>query len=70
MPEAAAPSPAAYPPLSPREELMLIRRACGGDYRSLCAGVRPGQGRAAECLRAHAAALSPMCQSALMGARR
>lgn len=59
-----------YPPLSPREELMVIRQSCGPDYRALCAGERPGQGRIAACLRANAASLSEACKSALLGARR
>ncbi len=68
-PAAAAPA-APHPQLSLREELMLIRRACGPDYRALCAGARPGQGRAVACLRANQASLSPACQSALIGAPR
>jgi hypothetical protein len=56
--------------MSPREELMAIREACGPDYRALCAGERPGGGRIAACLRANAASLSGACKEALMGARR
>ncbi|VTZ50959.1 Cysteine rich repeat-containing protein [Methylocella tundrae] len=68
-PKTAAPAKT-YPPLSPREEMMVIRRACGPDYRALCAGERPGQGRIAACLRANAASLSEACRTALLGARR
>jgi hypothetical protein len=49
---------------------MLIRRACGPDYRALCGGERPGEGRIAACLRANAASLSDACKSALMSAGR
>lgn len=69
---AAAPAPAtraAAPPMSPREELYLVRRSCGGDYRALCRGVPLGGGRAAACLRAHADELSPSCRRALAAAR-
>lgn len=76
-PAAASPAPApakqaaqpeAFPPLSPREELRVLRTACGGDFRALCGGVRLGEGRAIGCLRANAAALSQGCKGALMRA--
>jgi hypothetical protein len=71
---AAAPAaPAAAPaaavivlrPLRPREELLIVRSACGGDVRSLCAGVTPGGGRIAQCLATNAASLSPGCKDVL-----
>jgi hypothetical protein len=79
--EAAAP-PAGAPPaavpvrppigrvVSLREELFVIRTACGGDFRAYCAGVRLGGGRAIGCLEANAASLSPSCQGALGALRR
>ncbi len=72
-PKAATPQAApqgAYRQMSLREELRVIREACGPDYRALCAGERPGQGRIADCLRANAASLSGPCKAALIGARR
>ena len=69
-PAAKAVPPESYPPMSLREEAMLIRRACGPDYRALCAGERPGGGRIAACLRSNAASLSGPCEAALMAARR
>ena len=73
----AAPAPAgggamlrAGPPMSPRQELRIMRFACGPDYRELCGGVPPGGGRVVACLRANAAALSPPCRRALAGAMR
>lgn len=66
----APPAPAqAPPPLSPREEMALLRGACGADYRAFCHGVRPGNGRAAECLRANGQRLSPRCRTALFSVR-
>ncbi len=66
----AAPAPMhAPPPLSPREEMALLRGACGGDYRAFCQGVRPGGGRAAQCLRANGQRLSPRCRTALYSVR-
>jgi len=73
-PTAAAPAsatPAAAPtvimlrPLRPREELFIVRSACGGDVRTLCAGVAPGGGRIAQCLATNAASLSPACKDVL-----
>jgi hypothetical protein len=67
-PSAVAAAPAAQPmPL--REELMLLRQSCGGDFRALCEGVSLGGGRAIACLHAHHNALSPQCAGALSAAR-
>jgi len=66
-PAAAAPAPAVIVlrPLRPREELFVLRSACGGDVRSLCAGVQPGGGRIVQCLAQNAGALSPACKDVL-----
>jgi hypothetical protein len=63
----AAPAPAAAPAarLSPRDEMTEVRVNCGGDLQKFCATVRLGGGRAVQCLRAHAADLTPACQSTL-----
>jgi cysteine rich repeat protein len=65
-------SPAAAPatalvlrPMRPREELFVLRSACGGDVRALCGGVPPGGGRIMQCLAAQAASLSPACTDVL-----
>jgi len=65
---AAAAAPAAVlvlRPLRPREELFVMRSACGGDVRTLCGGVAVGGGRIAQCLAGQAASLSPACKSVL-----
>lgn len=67
-PQTAAPAQYAAP-MSPREQLMVLRQSCGDDYRALCRGVQFGGGRAIACLRAHAASLSPQCGQALSVAR-
>ena len=70
----AAPSAAAAPaaptvivlrPMRPREELFVMRSACGGDIRTLCAGVAPGGGRIIQCIANRAADLSPACRDVL-----
>ena len=52
-------------PLRPREELFIVRSACGADVRSLCAGVAPGGGRIVQCISSNAASLSPACKEVL-----
>lgn len=54
------------PAMSPREEMMLMRQACGPDYRRFCAGVRLGGGQALSCLANHGMSLSHACEQALM----
>ena len=63
---AAAPAPVlVLRPMRPREELFVLRSACGGDVRTLCAGVPPGGGRIMQCLASQAASLSPACTDVL-----
>jgi len=52
-------------PMRPREELFVLRSACGIDVRALCAGVAPGGGRLIQCLAAQSASLSPDCRGVL-----
>lgn len=52
-------------PMRPREELLVMRSACGGDIRSLCGGIAPGGGRIVQCLASNSASLSPACTSVL-----
>jgi hypothetical protein len=61
----AAPAVIVLRPMRPREELFVLRSACGGDVRSLCAGVPVGGGRIIQCLASQAAALSPACKDVL-----
>ena len=70
-PAAGGAAPAAAPvvivlrPMLPREELFVMRSACGGDIRTLCAGVAPGGGRIMQCVANRAADLSPACRDVL-----
>jgi hypothetical protein len=61
----AAPAVIVLRPMRPREELFVLRSACGGDVRSLCGGVAPGGGRIVQCLAAQAASISPACKDVL-----
>jgi hypothetical protein len=51
--------------MRPREELFVLRSACGGDVRSLCTGLPVGGGRIVQCLATQATALSPVCKDVL-----
>ena len=51
--------------LKPREEMALMRQACGADYRAHCNGVRIVGGGALTCLVSHASSLSPTCKGVL-----
>ncbi|MHC2466148.1 cysteine rich repeat-containing protein [Bradyrhizobium embrapense] len=62
---AAAPSAIMLRPLRPREELFVLRSACGADVRSICGGVQPGGGRIVQCLATNAGSLSPACRDVL-----
>ena len=53
-------------PMLPREELFVMRSACGADIRTLCAGVAPGGGRIMQCIANRAADLSPGCKDVLV----
>jgi hypothetical protein len=64
-PAAAAPAVIVLRPMRPREELFVLRSACGGDVRSLCGGVAPGGGRIVQCLATNAASLSSACMDVL-----
>lgn len=37
------------------------RKACAEDVKKLCSGVKPGEGRIAQCLKEHVQDLSPNC---------
>lgn len=62
---AAAPTVIVLRPMLPREELFVMRSACGADVRALCAGVAPGGGRIMQCIANRAGDLSPACRDVL-----
>jgi hypothetical protein len=64
-PAATAPTVIALRPMRPREELFVLRSACGADVRSICGGVPAGGGRIVQCLATNAAQLSPACKDVL-----
>lgn len=37
------------------------RKACAEDAKRLCGGIKPGEGRIAQCLKEHTQDLSPAC---------
>ena len=61
----AAPVVIVLRPMRPREELLVLRSACGADVRSICGGVAPGGGRIVQCLATNAASLSSACKDVL-----
>jgi hypothetical protein len=52
-------------PLSPRQQIFLVRNACRGDFRRLCGNVPLGGGRAVQCLEANKTRLSQACVGAI-----
>jgi hypothetical protein len=52
-------------PLPLLVQLRLLRTDCGADFRSFCAGVPLGEGRAIDCLVEHGPSLSPLCLAAM-----
>jgi len=42
-----------------------MRKACMADYRKLCPGVRPGEGRVVACFEEHMRELSPGCRQSM-----
>ncbi|HMM87767.1 hypothetical protein [Bradyrhizobium sp.] len=61
----AAPAVIVLRPLRPREELFVLRSACGGDVRTICGAVPPGGGRIVQCLATNASLISPACKDVL-----
>jgi hypothetical protein len=61
----AAPVVIVLRPMRPREELFVLRSACGADVRTICGGVQPGGGRIVQCLATNAASISPACKDVL-----
>jgi hypothetical protein len=61
----AAPAVIVLRPMRPREELLVLRSACGADVRTICGGVPAGGGRIVQCLATNAAQLSPACKDVL-----
>lgn len=51
--------------LTPKQELALMRAACGADYKKHCNGVRIVGGGALQCLVSHKSSLSGTCRGAL-----
>ena len=65
-----ASAPMARPPMTPREQMAMLRADCGPDYRLFCRGVPFGGGRAIACLRANGPRLAPRCQSMLLAMKQ
>ena len=59
----------AGPPLTPLQELGLVRNSCRADFRRLCSNVALGGGRAIACLEANQASLSKGCTGAIAEVR-
>jgi hypothetical protein len=43
-------------------------KACAGDVKTFCAGVKPGGGRVKDCIKSHFKDLSGTCQAELLKA--
>ena len=66
---AATAQPRPAPAMNPRQQAVLMRRACGVDFRTFCRGVPLGGGSAMSCLADHQESLSPGCRDAIAAAR-
>ena len=65
-PAASGAGPATPAPAMPtRQQAMMLRQACGMDFRRWCQGVALGGGRALACLADHRESLSEPCRDAL-----
>jgi hypothetical protein len=64
---AAAPALAQAPAQNAPDPAM--RRACMQDVRRLCPGIRPGDGRLAQCMESKNDQLSSACRQAIEAAR-
>lgn len=64
-PPTGTPAAPPGPPLTPREQAMMMRQACGADFRVLCRGVPLGGGQALACLADNRESLSEPCKGAL-----
>lgn len=57
-------------PEAPRRGGGPVAAACQQDMKTLCQGVKPGEGRIAACLREHHDQVSDGCKAALKEAQR
>jgi hypothetical protein len=48
-----------------RDKVLDAQKACQGDVKQLCPGVKPGEGRIVNCLKQHRAELSRNCREKL-----
>jgi hypothetical protein len=46
----------------------VAMKACGGDVKTLCAGIQPGEGRVRACIKSHFNDVSAPCQAVLLKA--
>lgn len=60
---APTPSLPARPGLAANRGAMM--QACQADFKSLCPGMTPGDGKLGPCIRANQSKLSPVCASAM-----
>ena len=54
---------------APRPPSSGLRAACKADVEKVCAGIQPGGGRIAECLKQNEAQVSAPCKDAIAKAR-
>jgi hypothetical protein len=47
-------------------EAQPASRPCADDIKTLCAGIRPGEGRIKACIKSHLTELSPSCQDRVL----
>jgi hypothetical protein len=61
----AAPAMRSMPSFTPRQEIFVMRQACGADFQTYCGSVPLGRGRGIACLRQNIQRVSPSCKQVL-----
>ena len=54
------------PAIAQQRAIAAVKKACGGDIKTLCQGIQPGGGRIRDCVKSHFGDLAASCQAEVM----